>query len=866
MTKKMIVLATVVLAAASVTAAQIPTGDEYTNSVGMKFVRIEPGTFTMGVGKTPLPIELTDHRGTQAQGDFDEHPNHTVRISRPFYMAATEVTNAQYELFDPGHANLRGKEGLSKADDEAVIFVNWYDAQAFCQWLSDTEGLPYRLATEAEWEYACRAGTTTPFFMGNTLPETFRKAAKMVGEPVSVPLFVGRTCPNAWGLFDMHGNVEEWVLDWYGPYPSRTRKDPVGYAEGDFKVTRGGSFGTVIYYLRSANRMGTVPENKHWLIGFRVVLGQMPKTRPLQAPEPLLNQRNVIKRARDIVTKGHDASVPYFEGPRQFVRIPKEANGPVFAGHNHCPAIAACPNGDLLTIWYTGIGERERNMAVAASRLVYGADQWQPASPFWDTPDRNGTALALWFDGEDTIYHFNALSVSSNWARMAVAMRTSTDSGATWSRPRLILPEHTGGHQLSEPVFRANDGAIVIAVDGGDTLFFSRDEGLTWFNPGGDIAGMHTGVAQLDNGTILAISRKGYIEGRMPMSISTDDGRTFTHLATEFPGIGGGQRPVLLKLREGPLFMASFGNLYGNTQFAPVMITDSVGGQIQAMELFGAVSLDGGKTWPHKRIIGPEESVVAECTDGGAITIGSRSSEHRGYMSVCQGLDNTIHLISSRQHYAFNLKWLTTTPPPAGPEVRVKHKNETFSGPGFDLEGWFDYKSYYGSFNGKGQYAIDSIMAHGGINRVVGAGSFDATFVVKNIRFNYDYTWHDISIGFKDKLGRTWFLAMGTRGMSMRFKDHEAGKPGDFIDRSETLTGYYRPPQSVKVRFIYDEESGRCRFLYGINGSEPTIEPEMSKKGMCLAKPFSESNAAYILASEAGLEMDHFEIRPLLRQ
>jgi len=246
----------------------------------MRFVRIEAGEFEMGVGKTPLPLELTSHRGTQAEGDFDEKPNHIVQITKPFYMGIYEVTNLQYELFDPEHKKLRGKEGLSIENDEAVINVNWYEADAFCRWLSDKEGLPYRLPTEAEWEYACRAGTTTPFYTGDSLPEKFHKNANMTGVPKYVSLQVGKTPPNAWGLYDMHGNVEEWCYDWYGPYVERPQKDPVGYETGDFKVTRGGSHGTILYYLRSANRMGTVPEDKHWLIGFRVVIGEMPQTKP----------------------------------------------------------------------------------------------------------------------------------------------------------------------------------------------------------------------------------------------------------------------------------------------------------------------------------------------------------------------------------------------------------------------------------------------------------------------------------------------------------------------------------------------------------------------------------------------------------
>ena len=139
-------------------SAEVPKTKEYTNSIGMKLLRIEPGSFEMGQLKLPLPFELLPYTGGRGDridsliyGDFDEKPVHTVRITKPFYIGVFEVTNFQYELFDPEHKNLRGKEGFSSGDDEAVIYVSWYDAWAFCRWLSDLDGLPFRLPTEAEW-------------------------------------------------------------------------------------------------------------------------------------------------------------------------------------------------------------------------------------------------------------------------------------------------------------------------------------------------------------------------------------------------------------------------------------------------------------------------------------------------------------------------------------------------------------------------------------------------------------------------------------------------------------------------------------------------------------------------------------------
>jgi hypothetical protein len=348
----------------------------------------------------------------------------------------------------------------------------------------------------------------------------------------------------------------------------------------------------------------------------------------------------------------------------------------------------------------------------------------------------------------------------------------------------------------------------------------------------------------------------------MPLSISTDEGKTFTYHDTEFPPVGGGQRAALLRLKEGPLVMAGFGNIYGSTQFSPVMITTSSGEKIQAKELFTAVSYDGGKTWPHKRIVAPDARPQhIEHTDGGATIVSKRSSEHRGYLSICQGLDGIVHLISSRTHYAFNLKWLLTPPPPPDPEFRVRHEVETFNGPTkFDLRNWVDYKAYKGSFDGQGQYTIDSSMPYGGLNRVVGAGSFEANFSIKNIR----HPGHTI-IGFKDKFSRTWHMGFGRRRMEHSLKDSEA--PVERISaigvwKSELLSEYHRPPESVKIRFVYNEKTLRCRFFYGVNGSDAT-ESKMSKEGFYLSQPFSESNAVILLATGGSMDVDHFEIRPI---
>ena len=648
------------------------------NTLGMALVRVDPGVFRMGC----------------EDGEFDERPVHDVRLTRAFHVGATEVTNAQYEQFDPGHRQLRGKLGFSTEDDDAVVFVSWHDAVRFCEWLTAREGQPYRLPTEAEWEYACRAGTGTAYHTGDALPEPFHKnvrnswfpAAHRTKEDEAISLSVARTPANAWGLHDMHGNVEEWCRDWYGPYRGEAQSDPVGRADGDFRVTRGGSHSTVLEYLRSANRMGTLPDDRSWLIGFRVVLGELPETQPDPACEPPRHQLEVQQGVPPDLTAGPDPETPYFHGPRTYVKIPAGSEGPLFSKHNHCPAIAHCPNGDLLAIWYTCRTEPGRELGICASRLRYGQDEWEDASPFWDAPDRNDHASAMCVDARGVLYHFNGLSAAGTWGSLATIMRTSADSGTTWSDARLIMPEHGLHHMPIESVITLRSGTMLVPCDavpsgaGGTAVLLSHDGGKTWHDPGEDkpapdfvdggsgawVAGIHAGLVELRDGRLLAFGRGNNINGRMPMSISADGGHTWTYAASAFPPLGGGQRLVVLRLQEGPLFFASFDAQLG--------VTDAAGKQRHVSGLFGALSFDEGRTWPVKRLITDDKP--ARRMDGGGnthrFTMSETEAEPRGYMSVCQAPNGLIHLLSSKLHYAFNLAWLKTPMPPAPPAPQAR--------------------------------------------------------------------------------------------------------------------------------------------------------------------------------------------------
>jgi len=834
-------------------AADPPTAKKYTNSIGMELVRVGGGAFQMGQTSAPIPFDLMPldagpgHRmDALVHGDFDEKPVHDVTITRAFHMGAFEVTNKQFELFDPDHRAFRGKHpGISEDDSEAVVNVSWYEASAFCEWLSEVEGLPYRLPTEGEWEYACRAGTTSNFSTGEKLPKSHHNMQWLVRDPEPVDLHVGRHPANPWGLHDLHGNVEEWCADWYGPYQPAQQTDPVGAVSGRFRVTRGGSNGTHTYYLRSSNRMGALPEDQNWRIGFRVVLGPLPTTPGTPAEGPPLNQQNVVQRDPKTVRAAPDSTKPYFAKPKPFVRIPPDARGPVFALHNHDPAIVECPNGDILACWYSCLSEKNRELTQAASRLRWGTDSWDEASPFWDVPDRNDHAPAMWFDGKETIYHFSGLCFAGAYGHMVIILRTSKDSGATWSRARVIVPQYSKGHMPVEAVFRLQDNSIAVTSDGSPSLWISGDEGISWKSGVGAIRGNHPGVVQLTDGNLLALTRDVSMEDRMPTVTSTDGGKSWDYVRSEFPVIHGGQRLVLMRLAEGPLFFASFAD-HG------IDITDASGVQRSVRGLFAAVSLDEGKTWPYRRLVtddGP--GMPVESLNGGLYTMSARIGEHIGYMAGCQGTNGVIHLISSRTHYAFNLAWLKT-PAPAlkHPPLPLQAVKESFDGPTFDNEGWVTYKSYIGAFNGKGQFSIDAEGRDSGINRIVGEGSFEARFVLKAPRFH-------------PKSRR------GLQGVALMFQDGLSAKQGVYIRRGDIGMSegaditYDKPPHTVKIKTSWNLETRRWRVFYGLNGDEPIHELPRSEKGITLEKPFTEATACYILAAGGGVDVDSFEVGPL---
>jgi len=201
---------------------------------------------------------------------------HSVTISRDYWIGKYEVTQAEY-------AGLMGKNPSHFKDkpDAPVEKTSYFDAMAYCSALTQRErqagrlppGYEYRLPTEAEWEYACRAGTTNQFSFGDTATDADQYAWTLENSAGS-PHPVGQKRPNPWGLHDVHGNVWEWCLDWFSVYPATDTTDPSGPAQGKMKVFRGGGWNNDALFARTANRFMMAPTNGIHFVGFRATLSQ----------------------------------------------------------------------------------------------------------------------------------------------------------------------------------------------------------------------------------------------------------------------------------------------------------------------------------------------------------------------------------------------------------------------------------------------------------------------------------------------------------------------------------------------------------------------------------------------------------------
>jgi len=233
-------------------------GEDYDGGSGLEMLWVDPGTFLMG-----SPVSEPEREPDETQ--------HEVTLTRGYWLGQYEVTQALYEEV------MGVNPSQFKGPDLPVEKVSWNDTVAFIQKLNQREldagrlpeGFVYSLPTEAQWEYACRAGTTTAYSFGATITPA---QANSKDSGLHKTTEVGSYPANAWGFHDLHGNVFEWTADWYGNYPTGAVNDPVGAETGSFRVARGGSWDSRAWFARSADRYGRGPVFRNGALGFRLSL------------------------------------------------------------------------------------------------------------------------------------------------------------------------------------------------------------------------------------------------------------------------------------------------------------------------------------------------------------------------------------------------------------------------------------------------------------------------------------------------------------------------------------------------------------------------------------------------------------------
>jgi len=461
-------------------------------------------------------------RSGSTGGDYDEAPRHKVTITKAFYISQTEVTISQFRQFKaeyPGY-------------DEFIPYasaISWDEAAAFCEWLSKREGKAYRLPTEAEWEYVCRAGTYTPFSSGLYPPE--------------------HETANAWGVKNMHTGVREWCQDWYAVYPEEAQVDPVGPAGGWAKIVRGGNMDWTTeespYYTRSANRSAVPPafgpppleyqlkqlqnakltfnlpeqmmeESRRsykierlddtnvtlsealntpfrftglagrWSIrtsgfiagrhkiGFRVVMADAPKSNPSRFIPPFVHR--CVKQTSPQLSQGPDLSKPYYHTRLLY---PNFSGAPLtdawqlgieqgYGGGHHNSALEVLPNGDLIAGYYNTIfgGERSPCVSIMSMRFRRGADEWDMPSSWPDNVDSDDEGPVYWNDNGRLWLFWGS---PRQFAGYPFQYATSDDNGATWSRIHFPLFDKRVAPYAAQPInsaLRDSKGTVYIAVDG----------------------------------------------------------------------------------------------------------------------------------------------------------------------------------------------------------------------------------------------------------------------------------------------------------------------------------------------------------------------------------------------------------------
>src|ERR1017187_7469315 len=598
-------------------------------------VAIPPGRFVMGADAAELPDAATQGFGVMSlrpeHGDFDELPAHSVRISKGFNISVTEVSPAEYRLFDPAYV-------AGEATPAYAAGVSWTQAMAYCAWLSKKTGKPWRLPTEAEWEYVARAGGKDIY--GNSNQMLKPDAA------------------NAFGVQNMAVGRPEWTLDWYGPYQTADQNDPTGAVSGYTKAVRGGGLdfrksatkttpdlnvpATAPYFARAANRASMAPAyaSKDGNIGFRVV--QAPPVDTKSGPGQKFFFATAVKQQSLLGSASvgaPDPAKPWYHVHEIFPSLQgksmpgvgwKLGLAPGLGVNYHNSAIQQLPNGDVLAAYYNApINEDDPDQTILIMRRRAGAEDWDTPEVFPHFADAALAAPVIWNDKA----HQGKIWMFWGFPRLIGAgpfcYATSTDNGVTWSQVTFPYFPKPIGRYVSQPInsiVRAKDGTIYIPTDstGKDddgngsisVVWATKDEGKTWYDTGGRTAGRHTTIVTAKNGDLLGYGgKKSEIHGHIPMARSTDGGKTWKKSATPFDELLSGERPSVIRLASGRLFFVADLNPRHEKH-------------IHKDGAYVALSDDDGSTWTMKRL--PPDVLTV------------------GYTTATQNPDGLVHVVTSK--------------------------------------------------------------------------------------------------------------------------------------------------------------------------------------------------------------------------
>jgi len=559
--------------------------------VPLEMAWIPEGTFLMG-----------QREGEQNAYPNKETPQHAVALSRGYWMGKYEVTKEQWRAV-MGTEPWTGRRYVDEAPRTPAVCVSWEDAQAFVDKLSSMTGKTFRLPTEAEWEYACRAGTATRFYWGDDpmYEEIDRRAwwrgnALITPEQCARP--VGQMPPNPWGLYDMSGNVSEWCRDWHGYYGGGPETDPVGPSTAEHRVLRGGSWMSIGGHCRSSRRHHELPSMAKSDFGFRVVCAP-PVEKQAGSPEFV-----------DVFVAGTEGVNTY--------RI---------------PSLLLTPDGSLLAFCEA----RKESIADASPtdmilrRSLDGGRSWLPAQVLvrgaGNEALMNPCPVVDRSTGAIVLFLINAHKGGPD--RHRHLLLTSADNGRTWSEPLdagkfitnyddRFVPGPGIGVQLRSGrlVIPGYSGEINEAIDENfySRALYSDDHGRSWtLGPRVPVMSDESQAVELKDGTLMLNMRGNMGTSCRGVALSKDGGESWSRCYWD--------RALNECPCQASIVRYGFAEQDGRDRllFANPDNSGERFGILERTRMTVRLSYDEGKTWPVKKLIhaGPSSySTMVRLPDG----------------------------------------------------------------------------------------------------------------------------------------------------------------------------------------------------------------------------------------------------------